>query len=162
MKKSKSIIVLLSVVLLTSFFIGNYALAKNENNPFTELWNALFGVQEAVEELQTQVNELEVASGTTRTVIEGSFNVAANGDVIIEISGRTNHYKRIDIPQLTINDMPMLQAFVKPPSISPTPLLWQQSTAYCAEGYVLLLYKYVTANSTATFMNGEYKIVIVK
>ncbi len=178
MKRNKQIIILLSTVLLTSLFIGNFALAMNENNPFTQLWNTIFNIQTDVKNLQTkttnlqtEINELENTTGTTRTVIKGVFNITANGDVIYSPSSATSrHYKKIDVPQLTLNDMPTIQVFVKPFNeygYYPSELyrMWKEPSSPdelgYGEGYILLHYK--TTNPLQTYdINSEYIIVVVK
>jgi hypothetical protein len=116
------------------------------------------------------------AGSATRSVIEGSFNVTQEGDVI-EVSGATeSHWKRIPVPQLTLEDMPLVKVYFKPTNLTvSTPHeMWRDVgeglgalptvSAVYDEQSVLILYKrvYLDMGETIYYFNGEYKIVVVK
>ena len=61
----KKIVALISVILITSFLLGSSVTAcpiygrLPKGNPFQELWEAIFGVQDDVANLQAQVADLQ-------------------------------------------------------------------------------------------------------
>jgi hypothetical protein len=129
----------------------------------------------------------------TRYVIEGFFNVTQDGDIvryINETSGgyysySEEHWKRIDVSQLTLADMPSGQVFVKTTFVSienvTAPVeMWKwygpvtggAAHVMYNEGYVYLQYKvylegynplvHAYVNSTSYRFDGNYKIVVLK
>lgn len=226
MKRNKQIIVLLSIVLLTSLFIGNFALAKNDvrynpyrYNPFSQLWQAIFGIQSNIEqlqtqtsdlqsqetqtqttienlqtqinELQTQINDLETSIGTTRIVYEGTFDVFTVGDFIVHRNSTSNpitalHYKEIIVPELTLNDMPLVKVYTKPYSVTGSVMIPSEEVEFLnnvwyeqdygtsavaertndvlyGEGAVYIFYRSEIQGTTAQIaINGDYKIVVTK
>lgn len=157
MEKTKLIITLVSVVILTSLFA--YLV-------------------------------LEVTSRATRYIIEGSFDVTEDGDLTkyVDFGGSSTsefHWKRIDVPQLELADMPSVQVFVKTTFesienetepidlwISPNPNIgWAPHVLY-DDGSIYIEFKeryksYDIFNEewkqgVAYIMDGNYKIVVVK
>ena len=111
----------------------------------------------------------------TRYVIEDSFNITDEGDLIKNIyhggSVSEYHWKKIIVPQLTLSDMVSVQVFTKPYSLlyaNPEDLMqmWREHNAdydYFDEGCVYIYYKVITTGSSPNYaINGEYKIVLVK
>jgi len=156
LKKRRIIIIVASVAAAVSLFAG-LALA------FSQIWDTINDIQE---ELQTKA---------IRYVIEGSFDVNQNGDIIEELTDTEYHWKRIAVPQLTLEDMPLIQVCVKTndrDSYTPSDK-WKD--AYVAHGIlpsssvvydeqsVLVLYKRVfTDLGVDYFFNGEYKVTVIK
>jgi hypothetical protein len=133
------------------------------------------------------------AGSATRYVIEGFFNVTQDGD-LVHYNNQTvgdhyyyseEHWKRIDVPQITSADMPSVQVFVKTTFVSienvTTPIeMWKWYGPVTGgavhvmynEGCVYLQYKNydegydVLAGEYRNFTNyrfdGNYKIVVVK
>jgi len=128
---------------------------------------------------------------TTRYVIEGTFDVTPDGDltkhdVAAESVGFLDyvyHWKKIDVPQLTLSDMPLVTVYVRSvfdsgESGSQPMLLWKDhawgsssvidaGAVIYDEGCVYILYKIVLTPSqgdtyTLSVSTGEYNIVIVK
>ena len=130
----------------------------------------------------------------TRYVIEGFFNVTQEGDLIY-YSNQTfdadhysyfeEHWKRINVTQITLADMPSVQVFVKTTFVSienvTAPIeMWKWYGPVTGgpvhvmynEGCVYLQYKNYDeyfdtwaqkwANVTYYRFDGDYKIVIVK
>ena len=202
-------IAILSIVVISSMIVGTTVLAqKNQQSngqPFMELWDAIFGIQNDVnnlepqlddlqtqisdsqsqvtelesqiDDLQTQLEELQAVNETiSRTVIEGVFNVTEDGDIIeVTASGDELHWKNITIEELTLSDMPLITVYVKPNNntITTPEDMWRlageglgnQPTAYVVfdEQTVLIFYKRILNDGTENyFMNGNYKIVVVK
>ncbi len=124
------------------------------------------------------------AGNATRFLIEGSFNVSQDGDLILYEThsfGTTEyHWKRIDVPQLTLSDMPSVQVYVSTyfesiENVTPPIQLWRDvgvthgSTVEDAgvvlydEGCIYIFYKDVTDSGTTGYaITGDYKIVVVK
>jgi|WetSurMetagenome_2_1015567.scaffolds.fasta_scaffold332890_1 hypothetical protein len=116
------------------------------------------------------------AGSATRYVISGSFNILQNGDLILGDNNTSNHYKRINVPQLTLVDMPLVKVYINATFNNST--AWIEETAtgtmfgqpftIYGDGYVYVYYKSIWAsgsppvNSTYYQFNGEYKIVVVK
>lgn len=132
--------------------------------------------------------------GLTRQVVEGSFDTSLSGDIIIStpISNGTNtatiHWKQINLPQISLSDMPMISLYIKgiPSEVTslgnyvfPENNTWypaEQSdfTAVnspgipafvIAEGKIFIFYKFIEANwpeNPRIKMTGDYKIVIIK
>lgn len=115
MKKRRIIIIVASIAVVVSLFAG-LSVA------FSQIWNAIYDIKE---ELQTKA---------TRYVIEGTFNVTQDGDLIrlYQIGTHTDslepnwmpgpsgnvaipiafyHWKRIDVPQLTLANMPSVKVY---------------------------------------------------
>jgi uncharacterized protein YlxW (UPF0749 family) len=189
-------IVVISVVALLSMIVGTTVLAQktqqstaeksqqSNGQPFLELWNSISGLQSdtgdlqlQIDELQTQLDDFQAENETImRYVIEGSFNVTEDGDVIeLNDSGDEYHWKNITVEELTFSDMPLINVYVKPNNnIVTTPEdMWRiagegpgtQPTAYAVynEQSVLIFYKRILNDGTENyFMNGDYKIVLVK
>ena len=156
MKKTKIIIVVVSVVVVASLVAG-LILTLNQ------IWNAIDDIQE----------ELEVRSITY--VIEGSFDVTQDGDVIEEMTDTAWHWKRIPVPQLTLEDMPNIQVYVKTNDWDKYAPLDTWKDIYVSHGVmpsssvvydeqsVLVLYKRVIFDlGIDYFFNGEYKITVTK
>lgn len=133
------------------------------------------------------------AGNATRHVIEGFFNVTQDGDLVY-YNNRTlagqyyyneEHWKRIDAPQITLSDMPLVQVFVKTTFVSienvTTPIeMWKWYGPVTGGavhvmyngGFVYLQYKNYAeyynplaqayTNSTSYRFDGNYKIVVVK
>ena len=117
-------------------------------------------------------------TGATRIVIEGSIDLELEGDaIVVETKPQrvdVTHWKIIDVPQLTLSDMPLIHVYTK--SYVKTGVveakdpskLWRESTnVVYDEKSVLILYKLITSfkekpQSTIYQMNGDYKIVVVK
>lgn len=129
----------------------------------------------------------------TRYVIEGFFNVTQDGD-LVHYTNQTDgdyyyyteeHWKRIDVTQITLADMPSVQVFVKTTFVSvenvTTPIeMWKWYGPVTGglvhvmynEGCVYLQYKNYDeyfdiwaqkwANVTYYRFDGDYKIVVVK
>jgi hypothetical protein len=129
----------------------------------------------------------------TRYVIEGFFNVTQDGDLVHytnqTISGydyyTEEHWKRINVTQITLADMPSVQVFIKTTFVSienvTAPIeMWKWYGPVTGgavhvmydEGCVYLKYKFYSegfdiltqtyGNSTTYRFDGNYKIVIVK
>ena len=165
MKTSKRLVTFVSLVVISSFLFGAVVSASSDKNPFNQLWEAIF-------DLQTQVDELEASSGTTRTVIEVSIDLEADGDVItyeysdfLQTSVET-HWKRIEAPQIELDDMPLVQIFSNTTypeiGVGDYPNFY-----YMQDGYLYIFYKTVRipdANPVPEieYYNSDYTIVIVK
>jgi hypothetical protein len=120
------------------------------------------------------------AGSAPRYVIEGSFDMAQDGDVIEPMGGsRLDHWKRISVPQLTLEDMPLVTVYIKNDLATSTPHdMWREAgeghgilptvSAVYDEQSVLICYKrenYPVQGSTLYLFPGEviqYKIVVVK
>jgi hypothetical protein len=127
------------------------------------------------------------AGNATRHVIEGWFNVTQSGDLIkyYETSSETIefHWKRIDVPQLTLSDMPSVQVYVKTylntTENATTPItLWRDvgvtfgsivednGVVLYDEGCVYVFFKVFYASGVPPYylyaVTGDYKIVVVK
>jgi hypothetical protein len=129
----------------------------------------------------------------TRYVIEGFFNVTQDGDIVHYVNQTVGdhsyyseeHWKRIDVSQLTLADMPSVQVFIKTTFVSienvTAPIeMWKWYGPVTGgvvhvmydEGCVYLQYKnydegfdiltQTYGNSTTYRFDGNYKIVIVK
>jgi len=156
LRKTKIIIIVVSVVVVASLVAG-LVLTLNQ------IWNAIGDIQE----------ELEVRSITY--VIEDSFDVTQDGDVIEQMTDTVWHWKRITVPQLTLEDMPNIQVYVKTNDWDKYAPLDTWKDIYVAHGImpsssvvydeqsVLLLYKRIIADlGIDYFFNGEYKITVTK
>ncbi|MDR2707610.1 MAG: collagen-like protein, partial [Nitrososphaerota archaeon] len=77
---------------------------------------------------------------TTRYVIEGSFDVEQDGDLILHRNLGTEeyrqeiHWKKINVPQLTLTDMPIVQVYIRPifdetSNVSPPIQSWKDCDA---------------------------------
>jgi hypothetical protein len=167
LKKTRLIVIVVTATMLSSLLAG-LTFAKNENNPFAQIWNAVFV-------LQSRVDEIE-ASSTTRYVIEGVIDLAEDGDVISPSSELSNvmfHWKTVSVPQLTLDDMPLINVYLKPPSgefMDPFDM-WRDNgedwgyyylKAVYDEQTIYICYKRVDSSETTYFINGEYMIVVVK
>jgi hypothetical protein len=121
------------------------------------------------------VNGPENASGLERYVIEGSFDVTEKGDVIETFGTTEEHWKVIAVPQLTLENMPLIRVYYRPNNTSAsTHEMWRESgealgtfptlSVVYDEQSVLILYKkvYNDYGMTNYLFNGEYKIVIIK
>ena len=134
------------------------------------------------------------AGNATRYVIEGFFNVTQDGDLVHYINQTISdhdyyteeHWKRINVTQITLADMPSVQVFIKTTFVSienvTTPIeMWKwygpvdvggPVNVMYNEGCVYLHYKYYSegfdplsqtyTNSTSYSFDGNYKIVVVK
>ena len=123
----------------------------------------------------------------TRYVIEGSFNVTEDGDLTKFSEGPflnyTYHWKRIDVPQLTLSDMASVQVYISTyfesiENVTEPIQFWRDvgvthgSTVEDAgvvlydEGCVYIYYKaYITGSGPPYYfyaVTGDYKIVVVK
>lgn len=166
MKPNKKLVVIFSVFVVSSFLFGTVVSAVSEKNPFNQLWEAIF-------ELQSQVDEIESSSGTTRSVYDVSIDLESDGDFIEEyyqeLFQRTQytHWKIIDIPQIDFADMPIIDVYTKAPFED---RLWmgENPNWYVANGELYIQYKYVTvpdsnpADVTVQYFNSEYTIVAIK
>jgi hypothetical protein len=133
------------------------------------------------------------AGTATRYVIEGFFNVTQDGD-LVHYANQTDgdhyyyteeHWKRINVTQITLADMPSVQVFVKTTFMSTenvtAPIeMWKWYGPVTGgpvhvmynEGCVYLQYKNYDeyfdtwaqkwANVTYYRFDGDYKIVVVK
>ncbi len=133
------------------------------------------------------------AGGATRYVTEGSFNVTQNGDLIKQLYNEDGsessafHWKRIEVSQITLSNMPSVQVFIKTyfqtdvdygtgqnaTTFSPT-ALWRDvgvtfgsiaenaGTVLYDEGCVYIFYKQTGGSNALYAMTGDYKIVVVK
>jgi len=108
----------------------------------------------------------------TRYVIEGSINLTSDGDLIKHITGIDSayHWKRINVTQITLSDMPLVQVFTKPYSIiyedaEDLKQMWKEYSyeLYYDEGCLYIYYKVITSGQDPNYaINGDYKIVVVK
>jgi hypothetical protein len=133
------------------------------------------------------------AGNATRYVIEGFFNVTQNGDLIYHVN-RTDgayfyisdeHWKRINVSQITLADMSSVEVFVKTTFVSGEndtapvemwkwygPVTGGAVHVMLNEGCVYLQYKnyeeyydvfaHEWKNNTSYRFDGNYKIVVVK
>jgi len=125
---------------------------------------------------------------TTRYVIEGSFDVEQDGDLILYRDTGTiiqaHHYKKINAPQLTLSDMPLVNVYVRPDfdidyyefNISPPMQSWKDyetlwvgsmvqntGTLIYDEENIYMYYKNTADDHSPIYwINGEYLIVIIK
>ena len=156
MKRTKIIIVIVSVAVVASLFVS-LALTLNQ------IWNTIYDIRE----------ELDIRAITY--MIEGSFDVTQDGDVV-EVLGATDyHWKRILVPQLTLEHMPNIQVYVKTNDRDNYAPLNTWKDVYVAHGImpsssvvydeqsVLVLYKRVSTDlGIDYFFNGEYKVTVTK
>ena len=129
----------------------------------------------------TRSQGLAGAAGASRYVIEGSFNVTQDGELIeLWYEGtEARHYKRIDIPQLTLSDMPSVQVYVKTyvDFVQDEPIeMWKlhfPEWVRFDEGCVFFKFKthveyyddlftHAWVIDTGYDIDGNYKIVVVK
>ena len=173
MKRAKAVITLISIVLTAALLLTSLALAQNEGSRSSEVRNES-SVQTS-EDLLAQANDSENVTGVTRHVIEGSFNVTENGDVIENLGTTEEHWKNVTVPQLTLDDMPLIKVYYRPNNSSAaTHEMWRESTealdtfptlsVVYDEQTVVILYKKIYTDSGVTnyLFNGEYKIVVIK
>ncbi len=127
---------------------------------------------------------------TTRYVIEGTFDVAQDGDLIKYSEGvpffsaEAYHWKKIDVPQLTLSDMPFVHVYVrttfdgvendlqpmqlwKDPNSAMDTIVQKTGIVLYDEGCVYLYYKKVITpieNDAYSLYEtiGEYTIVVIK
>jgi len=132
------------------------------------------------------------AGSVTRYVIEGWFNVTEDGDLIKYVEFAPDavtefHWKRIDVPQITLADMPSVQVYVKTyfrsneisgdsrnATIVTPVALWRDAgvtfgsivedagVVLYDEGCVYIFYKQAGGSNVVYAMVGDYKIVIGK
>jgi hypothetical protein len=128
------------------------------------------------------------AGNATRYVIEGWFNVTEDGDLIkYEITpydNRSIHWKRIDVPQITLADMPSVQVYVSNyfesiENVTEPFKVWRDvgvthgttvednGVVLYDEGYVYIHYKTVITGTESPYAiyagyTGDYKIVVIK
>jgi hypothetical protein len=129
----------------------------------------------------------------TRFVIEGSFDITEDGDLIKYYESGPSvitefHWKRIDVPQLTLSDIPSVQVYVKTyfhvnttggtgneSTIPTSTVLWRDvgvtfgsivensGPVLYDEGGVFIFYKQQSVGFDASYATtGDYKIVVVK
>lgn len=135
------------------------------------------------------VGPIGPAGEATRYVIEGSFNVTQNGDLIKYFGAIEDpsmfHWKRIEVPQITLSNLPSIEVYVKTyfgnyttaneTVMIPTPtVVWRDvgvtfgsiventGTVLYDEGCVYIFYKQTGGTSVSYAMIGDYKIVVVK
>jgi hypothetical protein len=114
------------------------------------------------------------AGSAPRVVVEGAINLTADGDLIKHINhggGAVSvyHWKRVNVTQLTLSDMPLVQVYTKPSSLNYEDAgdlmqMWKEYyDVFYDEGCVYIFYKVITTGSAPNYlMLGDYKIVIVK
>ena len=126
----------------------------------------------------------------TRYVIESSFDITQDGDLIknftVPMDTVFYHWKRIDVPQLTLSDMPSVQVYVKTyfhngtttaneSATVPTSLVFWRDVGVTFgsitedtglilydEGCVYIFYKGTYNANVQYAMTGDYKIVVTK
>ena len=126
---------------------------------------------------------------TTRIVIEGSFNITQDGDLIKNYTSPETslfHWKRIAVPQITLSDMPSVQVYVKTyfqngtglanesATVPTSTVLWRDvgvtfgniaedaGLVLYDEGCVYVFYKVAYGSTVQYAMTGDYKIVVTK
>ena len=114
MKKTKVTIVLISILMTTALVLTSLSLAQDDGGPLSENSDESSGPQAEIEDSENQENELGYASGIVRYVLEGSFNVTQDGDVITGRNITSWRWKRIAVPHLTLENMPLIEVYVKP------------------------------------------------
>jgi hypothetical protein len=129
------------------------------------------------------------AGNATRYVIEGSFNITQDGDLIKNFSAPDQelyHWKRIAVPQITLSNMPSVQVYVKTyfhgngglaneSATTPTStVLWRDvgvtfgnvaedaGLVLYDEGCIYVFYKTTYGSNVNYAMTGDYRIVVVK
>ena len=170
---NKKLVTIVSLIVISSFLFGTIVSAKSENNPFNQIWSAIF-------DLQSQVDEIEASSGAIRYVYEGTIDLNSDGDVIkTETDDPFSltsdlHYKAINVPELELNDMPQVDVYVKIYNQNGTiDEMWRKAEsimigtdraiAVYDEQTVLINYKMNSSlGNTGYWINGEYKIVVIK
>ncbi len=74
MEKSKKNYAILTAIIIVSLMIGSFVIsAQPEEDPLSDLWNQIFGIEEDVEDLQTQYEihaEVEYLRGVVETLQE--------------------------------------------------------------------------------------------
>ena len=128
----------------------------------------------------------------TRYVIEGSFNITEDGDLIKYYESGPSviteyHWKRIDVPLLTLSDIPSVQVYVKTYfhvnttggtgnecTIPTSTVLWidvgvtfgsiveNSGPVLYDEGCFYIFYKIGDDPNALYAMTGDYKIAVVK
>jgi hypothetical protein len=105
--------------------------------------------------------------------------VEQDGDLIENWSGTRYHWKKIDVPQITLSNMPSVQVYVKTYFISSgseteTNPLWRDigitfgsavednGVVLYDEGCVYIFYKQAFDSTVLYALTGDYKIVVVK
>ncbi len=158
--------------MINALILTSLALDQNDSYPLSEI---SITTQADSKSSGTQVTELDNISGTVRYVYAGSFDVTKDGDVI-EVFGMTEeHWKKIIVPQLTLDNMPLVKVYYRLNSTSAsTHEMWRESadaldtfptlSAVYDEQSVFILYKkvYNDYGTTNYLCDGEYKIVIIK
>jgi hypothetical protein len=124
-----------------------------------------------------QSTAVSAGNNLTRKVYEGTIDVSQDGDIVVEDFGAKYHYKQVEIPEMEIDDFPMINVYVRLVKgdmygTLPTNISWVQPIAdddlvggdllYTIDnGNVYLLYKYEEDEYESIFFS-EYKIVIIK
>ncbi len=119
--KSRHILLLTLAITVTSLVLFSLATAQDEDDTLSEV------MQNSTESIQNQGDE--ILSGATRYVIEGSFNITMDGDVVEYIGNSISRWKRIEVPQLTLSDMPLIKVYIKPTDQDPaaTAHMWRDA-----------------------------------
>jgi len=107
-------------------------------------------------------------SGAVRTVIEGWFDVTEDGDLTKQIFG-VYYWKRVNVSELTLSDMPSVQVYAKPYSLAYADAddllqMWREYTdVFYDEGCVYIYYKVISEPQEPNYaITGDYKIVVTK
>ena len=157
LKKAKIAIVLFPIAMATALLVTSLAIAQNGSDPLSG------------------VSDPGNSSLAMRYVVEGSFDVAENGEVIETFGSTEEHWKVIVVPQLTLEDMPLVRVYYRLNNTSTsTHEMWRESgealgtfptlSVVYDEQSVFILYKkvYNDYGLTNYLCNGEYKIVVIK
>ena len=125
---------------------------------------------------------------TTRYVLAGSFDVEQNGDLIkydtLMGVDSAYHWKKIEVPQLTLSDMPLVHVYLRATfeseGVSQPMQLWKDhlmhyeyygntGTVLYDDGCIYVYYKQVltpqldaSLQYTLYATNGDYQIVVLK
>lgn len=114
------------------------------------------------------------AGEAPRFVVEGSINLTADGDLIRHSNHggglvSVYHWKRVDVSELMLSDMPLVQVYARPYSLAYDDTgdllqMWREySDVFYDEHYVYIYYKVITGTQPPNYaIAGDYKITIVK
>jgi hypothetical protein len=175
--------ILFVAILAGCFFIAKPILATAESGrltTFQDVWDAINDLKNQIASIQSEQGALssvpsdsqEVVPGVARYVYSMALtNNIDNADLVSEDSGEKaegkSYFMKVDTPQISVSDMPMISLFGKEDSsnIRLEGDAWQSKDnyTYVKDGSIYILYagKKDRQDPVYYLPKGAYKIVVV-
>jgi hypothetical protein len=98
MKATKKLFAIAATVIIASSMFATAFAATSNGTPFNELWTAIFGVQNKVEDLQASLQSLQAEVDSLQSTVESQASEIANLQAAVALLNQDNDASGLPAP----------------------------------------------------------------